>query len=782
MNNKQPGNIAHRQPHPNDEPVNIRAILVKYASYWPLFAVSVVLALIVAFVYAKYETPAYDVMATLMIQDDNQQPTEQKSSLVEFQALEQVNAPKVVENEMEVLRSNQLIKDVVNYFQLWADYQLKGGIIKNRDLYGISPAKVNFITGPKPIPAQKIDIRIADSSTYLLMEAKGKLTKHSFGDTIINLGCSWVITKNPTIDRYIGNEIQISVTDPDATVLGYQNALKIESQEKPATVINISLNDPNVKKAEDFINYLIYFYKQSDIAEKSKITKSTLDFIDRRLDSLSGQLNHTENNIEGYRSQNGLTDINAQSQMYLQGIQANGEKLNEINTQLNVIDKLENYVNDPGNGGTNIPSMAGITDQHLSDLVQKLSDVELEKNKMLATLPEKNPAFEPINNQISVLKQGIKEDIAGIKSTLITTQQSLESFKSNIQSSIKSVPVQEHQLAGMGRQQSNKSSLYDYLLQQREAISLTYASSASEVRLVDAAHTLPLKASKKYMPFGIALLAGLIFPAGFIYSRDLIRNSVSSRKEVEHATGLPVVAEFSQIKLPSPIAFENRANPDSFPLIEQFRHLRTQLNLLTETAPQGNVVLITSSVANEGKSLISSNLAVSLASTGKKVLLVETDIYKPTISAMFRLPASPGITAYLAGRADKKELVLQPDAYPTLNIIASGTFVDNFSELLEQDLFSNLVNELRLEYDYILFDTPPVHAINDAYIIGNFCDLTLYVVRFNHTSKSLMPFIQKLSDNDSLPKMNIVFNGLEKGRDGEGYRYENYYKQAAVLT
>src|SRR6185503_9174982 len=144
-----------------------------------------------------------------------------------------------------------------------------------------------------------------------------------------------------------------------------------------------------------------------------------------------------------------------------------------------------------------------------------------------------------------------------------------------------SVPVQEHQLAGMGRQQSNKSSLYDYLLQQREASSLTYASSASEVRLGDAAHTLPLKASKKYMPFGIALLAGLIFPAGFIYSRDLIRKSVSSRKEVEHATGLPVVAEFSQIKLPSPIAFENRANPDSFPLIEQFRHLRTQLNLLT---------------------------------------------------------------------------------------------------------------------------------------------------------------------------------------------------------
>jgi capsular exopolysaccharide synthesis family protein len=751
---------------------------MKYGSYWPLFVLSIVLALTIAFIYAKFERPAYDVMATLMIRDNSEQPAEQKSSLVEFQALEQVNAPKVVENEMDVLRSNQLIKDVVNYFQLWADYKLQGGLIKSQDLYGISPVKINLIEVSTPIPSQKFDLHISDSSSYLLLGAQGATVKHRFGDTISNDGCVWTITRSPDINRYVGNDIQISVTDPETTVLRYKSALKIESQEKPATVINILLSSSNVKKAEDFINYLVYFYKQSDNAEKSKITKSTLDFIDNRLDSLSGQLNHTENNIEGYRSQNGLTDINAQSQMYLQGIQANGEKLNDINTQLNVIDKLKNYLDEPANDDTNIPSTVGISDQHLSDLVQKLSDVELERNKLLATLPEKNPAFEPIDNQITALKQEIREDIATIKSSLITMRQSLESFKSDIQSSIKNVPVQEQQLSGMGRQQSTKSSLYDYLLQQREAISLTYASSASEVRLVDPAHILPLNPTKKLMPFGIALLVGLMFPAGFIYGRDLLRNSVSTRKEVEFMTGLPVIAEFSNIKLPSAIAFENKNNPDSFPLIEQFRHLRTQLNLLNETQGEGFTVLITSSVANEGKSMISSNLAVSLASTGKKTLLVETDIYKPAIAAMFGLQPSGGITGYLNGKVSKSNLVQQPAAYPYLNIIGSGAFTDNFSELLEQRLFRDLVNELRRQYDYIIFDTPPVHAINDAFIIAGFCNLTLYVVRFNQTSKALLPFIHKLNANENLPKMNIVFNGLEKGRDGEGYRYENYYKQA----
>ncbi|TWJ00644.1 capsular exopolysaccharide synthesis family protein [Mucilaginibacter frigoritolerans] len=778
MNNKQPGNINTRQNNTNDEAINIRAFLIKYRLWWPLFVVSILIALSIAFIYTIRETPAYEIMATMMIQSDNSQPPEQKSSLVEFQSLEQVNAPKVVENEIEVLKSNQLIRNVVNYFQLWADYELKGGIIKNRDLYGISPVKINLLDAGMLTPSPKIDLLILDTSSYLLLDKKGNSAKHRFNDTIKNALGSWTISKNASIVHYIGDEIEIGITDPETTTLAYQNALTVEAQEKPATVINISLSDPNVRKGEDFINYLIYFYKRSDITEKSKITKSTLDFIDKRLDSISGQLNYTENSIEGYRSHNGLTDVNAQSQMYLQGIQSNNEKLNEINVQLHVIENLEAYLDKPGNNDSSIPSAIGISDQHLSALIQKLSDLELERDKMLATLPEKNPAFDPINSQIASLKQEIKEDIKSMKSSLTTMQGSLASFKSNIQSSIKNVPVQEQQLSGMGRQQSTKSSLYNYLLQQRETIALTYASSASEVRLVDAAHTLPLKAAKKIMPFGIAFLIGLIFPAGFIYSRDIVKYRVGSRKEIEQATGIPVIAEFSYIKLPSAIVFENRANQESFALIEQFRHLRTQLNLLNESIVGGYFVLVTSSVANEGKSMVSSNLAVSLASIGKKTLLIETDIYKPTISKTFGLAPLTGLTSYLTNQAFQQDIVQEVPSYPNLSIIGSGPFVDNFSELLEQESFLRLISAWRVQYDYILFDSPPVHAINDAHILAKFCDVTLYVVRHNYTSKSLLPFIRKLNSNECFQKMNIIYNGLKNGRDSEGYKYEHYSREA----
>jgi len=777
MANKQTVNANSQLSNNDSDVINLRAFLIKYIDHWKLIAASLAIAMTVAFVYYKYIKPIYQITASLELQDSNEKPPEEKSSLVVFQELEKVNAPKVVENEIRILKSNQLIKDVVDYFQLWAEYKLEGGIIKDEDIYGRSPVKYNSVTPILPGLDQKLVVHVLDTNYYTFLGRPGDTTKHRFGEVIGDKAGSWSITAADNIDKFVGNNIQIKLSDPESVVLGYQNSVIVEAEEKPASLIDISINDQNVKRGEDFINYLIYFYKQAEILEKSKTTKSTLAFIDRRLDSLSGQLNHAENNIAGYRSGNGLADLSGQSQIYMQEVQANGEKLNEINIQLNVINKLENYFNQTGNNDTDIPSALGISDQRLTDLVGKLSDLQLERSKLLATTPEKNPAFEPIDKGISSLKSAIKEDLKNIKSSLLTTQQSLESFKSNAQTSIQNVPGQQRELQGLSRQQSTKETLYNYLLQEREQISLSYASASANVRVVDDAHIIPLKSSKKFIPFGVALVLGLIFPAGFIYGKDLIRHTVDSRKEVETETSIPVIAELSYIKLASPIVFDNRDDPESFILIEQFRNLRTQLSFLNDLPSGAYFVLVTSSAASEGKSMVSSSLAVSLASTGKKIMLVETDVYKPTISRMFKLSGKFGLTEYLNKKADKKKIIQKPSAYPNLHIIGSGAFVDNFSELLEQKSIENLFNDLKPDYDYIIFDTAPIHAVSDAYTLGKFCDVTLYLVRAKQTSKSLLPFIKKLNDNQNLPKMNIVFNGLEKGRDSQGYKYENYYRR-----
>lgn len=752
----------------NDDSINFREIFNNYSRYWPLFLVSVIIMLILAAVYSKFQKPVYTSIASLEMQDSKDKPNEEKSAL---QELDLFNAPKSVENEIQILKSRQLVKDVVNHLRLWTTYKSKQ-VLAERDLYGASPIKINFVNAEDLAQNQELEVRILNKQTYQVKFKDKKPSQHAFGEVVTDSLGTWAITSTPYLRFYIGKTIKVNVNNPDGTIQAYQKALNVDLQDKLASIVQITLVDQNPKRGEDFINSLIFYYNQAEVVQKNNITKATLNFIDKRLDSLRGELNNAENKVAGYRSGNGITDVNAQSQMYLQDEQANAAKLNDVNVQLNVINGLEQYVNSGGEG--DVPSTMGLSDPNLVTLIQSLSNLQLKKTELLATLPPGNPQFEPINRQIASVKNAIKENIRNIKSNLIATRNSLQSVKSRVQSSIQSMPVRQKDLVGLNRQQSVKETLYNYLLQKREEISLRYASSLSDPRMVDVAYTLPPSSSKKYTPFAIAFLLGLIFPAGYLYGRDVIRNAVSRRKDIEGATTIPVVAEFNYIKLPSEIVLNSRNSNLNYILIEQFRHLRTQLNFLNQLSGTGNVTMITSSLANEGKSFISSNLAISLARSEKKTILLEMDIYKPKISRMFNLSNPKGMSDYLRGNVNKKAIINQAPEYPHLHLIACGEFIDNFSELLDQPQFKQLINELKLEYDHILIDTPPIRSINDAYIIANVCNVTLYVVRYNHTSKTLLPFIQKLYSENKLPGMNIVFNGLREGRDGEGYKYERY--------
>ncbi|HWZ13616.1 MAG TPA: polysaccharide biosynthesis tyrosine autokinase [Mucilaginibacter sp.] len=770
---KQFMNTGARQKKGDNDAINFREILITYSRYWWLFLISVLIAMIIAFIFYKLQKPVYTVKASLEMEDNKDRPSDEKSAL---QQLDLFSEPKVVENEIEILKSRQLVKRVAEHLQLWISYKSADGFKKD-ELYHNSPIRFKALRLYDAMSTQKLDVHIIDAKTYSVNQQPGK---HQFGETISDSLGIWSISRSLGLSNFIGKTIQVTLNNPEATVTAYQKSLSVALIEKMTSVIEISLNDQVPERGEDFVNNLIYFYNQGEVAQKNNITKSTLSFIDKRLDSLRGELNIAETRVAGYRSGNGITDVNAQSQIYLQDAQANSAKLNDINVQLNVINNLESYVNTPGNSDQNVPSTMGISDPGLVSLVQKLSDLQLKRTEMLGNTPAGNPAFEPINKQIASVKQAIKENIRNIKSNLIAARNQVQSYKAHVQSSIQSVPGHEKQLGNLNRQQSVKENLYTYLLQKREEISLRYASAMHDARMVDMAYTVPPSATKKYTPFAIAFLLGLIFPGGYIYAKDIVKNNITRRRDIEDATEVPLLAEISYVKLPSEIVLNNEKNKFSFTLIEQFRHLRTQLNFLNPEGQKGFVTMITSSLSNEGKSFVSTNLAVSLAKSGKRVILLEMDIYKPKISQMFNLPGSKGLSDYLAGKASRKSVVQQPAGYPELDIIGCGEFIDDFSELLDQNKFKELLEELKPDYDYILVDTPPVHSINDAFIIAASCDVTLFVVRYNHTSKSLLPFIQKLYAGEMLPNMNIVFNGLAEGRDGEGYKYETYYYNKKV--
>jgi tyrosine-protein kinase Etk/Wzc len=774
MYNKPLKKINGREAKGDDDNIDFKYIFRNYLSYWPLFIICLTVALLAACVVYKMSKPVYDIETTMLMQDDSKdKPSDDKSAL---QELDLVNPPKIVENEMEVFKSRTLVKSVVEHLALWVNYQIKDNFIKV-DLYGASP--INFILFQRKgtIPEQVLKVTIKDRDSYVITDENNLATTHQFKDTINDEMGKWAISSTDKIDSYIGKTVNVIISDVESTILSYQKSVNVDMPDKLASIIHLSISDQNPDRGKDFLNNLVYYYKQAELAEKNNITKSTIEFIDKRLDSLVGELNSAEGKVAGFRSSKGLTDINAQSQVYLQNVQSNDTRLNDVNIQLSVLRGLENYVNANTND-RNVPSTAGVSDPSLVALVQRLTDLQLEKTKLLATLPEKNPAFDPINRQIASTKLNVKESLKNIRSSLESTKNALQSFKSNSQSSISNIPGQERQLEGLKRQQSIKETLYTYLLQKREQISLSYASSLSNARLLDVAYALPLKQSKRYIPFGIALFLGFFIPIGFIYTKDLAKDVVNKRKEVEIGTGLPVISELSYIKLASPIVTDDVNKASGFPLVEQFRHLRTSLNILNNSFNQkGAVTIVTSSLTKEGKSFISGNLALSMAKSGKRTILLEMDIYKPKISNFFSLKKKNGLSEYLKGNIPKSDIIQNIPFSPNLDVIGSGAFVDDFSEQLDQNKFHDLINELKGIYDNIIIDTPPLHAINDANILAQFANITLFVVRHGYTPKSMLAYIRKLNNSGNLPNIQVVFNGLKEGRDGEGYKYENYYHQ-----
>jgi tyrosine-protein kinase Etk/Wzc len=755
-----------------DDDFDLREVLVKYLYYWPVFLLFIFITMIGAYAYHVVTKPVYQIKATMLLQDDKD-GSDIKSSL---QDIGISNSPKKMENDIEILQSRQLVASVVHDLKLWISYKVLANHLKENLYKNTTPVLFNFVKSDGHFN-QKITIVIESANNFLLKTSDEPDTdgnEYSFSSDVTSPAGTWQLIPTANIRKYIGSTIIIELNDPAAVTDGYLGSLEVASknQMESSSAIEISVNDQIPQRGQDFVNYLINVYNKNEIVEKNNKTKNALDFIDQRLDTLAVELNYAEKQVEQYRSSHGLTDIIAQSQVYLQDAQSNNNRLNDINVQLRVINDIENYINAPNITDRAVPSTLNIGDQNLVSLVQSYTDQQRDRSRLLATTPEKNPIFEPIDKQIATTRDAIKENINNIKSSLQSTRSELQGFGSRYKSSIENIPGEDRELAALKRLQASKETLYNILLQKREETALSYAASLTSARTVDLAYVVPLKASKAILPFIAAFILGLLIPAGLIYTRETIKNQVTSRRNIEKTLPIPISGELEEVKLRSPIVTDAVNDKVNFMLIEQFRSLRTQLHYLHDNENKGRVTLIASSVAGEGRSFVASNLGVALATSGKKTIILELNLYRPIMADIFNLPAShPGMSNYLNWESLKEEVIQNTVTYRNLDVITSGQFIPNFSELLDRKRIEVLLDWLRQHYDHILIDTSPLQVIGDANIVSRLCDITLYVVRKNFTSKTQIPFINKLHTDQQLPAMSIIFNGVEQVRDG----YKDYF-------
>ncbi|MFD0791982.1 GumC family protein [Mucilaginibacter litoreus] len=737
-----------------------------YSYHWPLFLISIVICLIGAYFYVQNTIPEYQIQAKISINDSKKDQTETKAAL---EKLDILPTAKIIESEVAIIKSRALIRRVVNELDLWVNYQVPYHLTY-KDIYDDVPLK--FVANAPLNKLEKawvMDLTVIDPGHFTLKSNKASTGIMPFNKPLINKLGHWQINASARVKDYIGKTIRIKVDDPEAVVTKYQKEIDV-ILDRNAPLIEMKMNDQVATRGVQVLNHLIGAYKYNNIDFKNRETARTLKFIDERLASLTHELSGAEKTVEDYKSSIGLTDISSQSQLYLNNIQSNDTKLNEVNIQLNVIREIEAFVNSSSHSA--VPATIGIADPGLINLVDQLTNLELRMTRMLATTPQENPIFVPIVSQIASTKEAIKNKIRSIKSSLKATKSQLQSNNSNFESSIKSIPGQERQYISFKRQQGIKENLYVYLLQKREEIALSYASTLADARTVEDAYYYPPVMSLKF-PVAIALLLGLVIPAGFISLRKAYNNRVLTRTEIEKSVSAPIICELLRSKNKSELVVQNN---NHFAISEQIRLLRTNLLQASSDVNTGKVVLFASSKSGEGKSFVASNIGMSLAASGKRTILIELDLRKPKISRIFNLSNSkPGITEYLNGTASADEIVQPSGVHPNLFMIGCGTIPDNPSELLESERMSYLINKLKYEYDNILIDSPPMRLVSDTTILAPLCDISLYIIRHNYTNKTELDYIEEVYQSNKLKNMHVVFNSVEMDERFGYYMDWDYY-------
>ncbi|MFT0162766.1 GumC family protein, partial [Bacteroides thetaiotaomicron] len=584
-------------------------------------------------------------------------------------------------------------------------------------------------------------------------------------------------TKVPRIEKNV-RHITATISKPMRVAKGYCNSLSIAPTSKTTSVAVISLKNSSLQRGQDFINQLLEMYNRNTNNDKNEIAQKTAEFIDERIGIISKELGSTEANLESFKRDAGITDLTSEAQIALAGNAEYEKKSVENRTQISLVNDLRKYLR--GNEYEVLPSNVGLQDAALIGTIERYNEMLIERKRLLRTSTENNPTIVNLDTSIRAMKANVQATLEGTLQGLMITKESLDREASRYSRRISNAPGQERAYVSIARQQEIKAGLYLMLLQKREENAIALAATANNAKIIDEAIADDIPVSpKRPMIYLIALVLGIGIPVGIIYLVELTKFKIEGRADVEKLTSVPVVGDIpltdeKNDKNGSIAVFENKNNLMS----ETFRNIRTNLQFMLDNDQK--VILVTSTVSGEGKSFVSSNLAISLSLLGKKVVIVGLDIRKPGLNKVFQLSNKErGITQYLSNpETDLMELVQPSDVNKNLFILPGGTVPPNPTELLARNGLDRAIETLKKNFDYVILDTAPIGMVTDTLLIGRVADLSVYVCRADYTHKAEYTLINELSFEKKLPNLCTVINGvdLKKRKYGYYYGYGKYGK------
>ncbi|SIR10311.1 GumC family protein [Pontibacter lucknowensis] len=758
-----------------NESIDLKGLVLKYLKYWYLFILGVIISFAVVHVYLRYTIPVYKIRASILIKDESVGEGPSTQALGELAFFRTTNS---LSNELLILKSVGLMERVLTEL----DYQTSFysvGRFKTTELYGKElPLKIIISNLDSATIGKSFIVHNKDGQFYDLYRGENKIGSHRYGEKLNMYGSSFTIIADT--DVAANRRISVKFNDIRKLANHYSGKLNIKSINSASSVMEISMNDAVPAKGKDVINKLIEVYNREGIEDKNQVIANTIKFIDERLIYLTKELDAVEQDVEEYKRKNKPVAIPSYSGLYSGTVNEFSKQLISTEIELEVLKSIEKYISNEETKFEAVPTTLGVGDGTLSNLIGSFNQLQSQRQSMLRSVKPGSPLVQNAESQLESLRTNILETIKNLRENILLLRKNYQANIDRYENQLIELPSMERDLLKINRQQGIKEGLYLYLLRKREEAAISQAVTVSNSRVVDKASAsgTPIEPQPSTL-YLYALIAGLAIPFAGLFLKDMLNDTVQESRDVEKSTLTPILGEIAHNDTGNLLVVNQESRSTS---AELFRLLRANFQFAAG-GKENKVILITSSMSGEGKTFFSLNLAASLVMTGKKVIVLGFDLRKPKLTQGVNLPNNIGITNYLISDNVQIDDLIQfaPDL-PELAIIGSGPIPPNPAELMLLPKIGVLIDELKAGFDYIIIDSSPIGQVADSLALAPYIDSSLYIVRYNYTSKKQLQIIDDLYRSRKLKHPMIVLNDAKKNNSygysyGYGYGYGNYYEE-----
>lgn len=771
--------------------MKVREFLYMCLENWYWFLISIAICMACAYVYVKKSQPTYRKTASILIKIDEGGRAVKEGSLM-FADLGIASNNSHIMDEYQIMRSPDLMRDVVRKLNLNTQYSMDGQF-RTIPLYGSQlPVQVSLPDlGEEDYASFKLELSGNGDFTMTDLNLRGKELEHApikgrIGTPVRTPLGTVDVTPAQAYKQGENTELTVTHLNVKAAAAAISGGLGVDVDENSFNMLNLSMVDWSPERAQDILKQLIASYSDRWMQEKRTLADNTSKFIDERVQLLHSELGEVDSDISSFKSANLVPDVGAAASLAMSQASQSTIALKELRNQEYMAKYIRNYLRNTDNTNKLLPSSTGFSSASLSGQIAQYNTKILERNSLVAQSSTSNPLVSQLDMELTAIRGAL---LASLDNELVALNEQIKSqegVSGSATSKIASNPKQAKYLLSVERQQKVKESLYLYLLQKREENQLDQAFTSYNTRIVrepDGSNSPIAPHSGMIMLAGFAI--GLVLPVLYLFQRELSVHVVRGRKDIADMQ-IPLAGELPlhsrKQKLPS-IRHGNK-NPKSIVAVkensrnsinEAFRVLRTNLEFMFANATTSRVIMLTSANPGSGKTFVSFNLAKSFAIKGKKVIVLDLDMRRASLSHYIDSPEI-GMSDYLANRVNDITKIIKHDKdCQNLAIIPVGTIPPNPTELLFNDRLHALIEDLRVHYDYIFIDCPPVEVVADSAIISKYADHTLFVIRAGVLDLSVLPLIDEMYEKGQYPMMSLVLNGTVNPRNSYARRYGNPY-------